>query len=134
MRSATRGTILRYDGTSWSTVTSPTTKRLRSIWAAQSFAPDTLVFGAGTFLAVGDGGTIVLNEGTGWVEETSPTSEDLDGVWAVTGGEAYAVGEERNRHPSHRGCLVERHAIHQLAIARDLGGQTARLVRGGRQR
>jgi len=77
------GTIVHYDGTSWSTVISPTVKDLRGI---DQLATDSAY-------AVGVSGTFLRWGGTAWSELTpSPTSQDMYAVSMLTDSLGYAVG------------------------------------------
>jgi hypothetical protein len=85
------GTILHYDGSSWSAMTSGTTSNLNGV----SGVP-----GYGVF-AVGDNeNTITQDIGTGtWVSQTLPnycSSSELFGVWGGTTSEVFAVGNFRS--------------------------------------
>ncbi len=75
------GTILRYDGISWTKVSSGVSKGLNGIWG-----------GASGLFAVGDGGTILTSDdGSVWKPETVGTTADLLGVSGL-GDSVYAVG------------------------------------------
>jgi trimeric autotransporter adhesin len=78
------GFIHRWNGTSWSRQSAPTTQRLNSVWAPTP----TLAF------AVGDSGTLLrtIDGGTTWNAQLSPTSSDIIGVWGISATVAYAVG------------------------------------------
>lgn len=76
------GSIFRYNGSAWATMTSPTTRTLN----------DVEVVNASTAFAVGQNGTILQWNGSTWVAHTGVTSEHLYGVWAVSASEAYVVG------------------------------------------
>ena len=68
-----QGTILHYDGATWTAMISPTTRFLRAVWGS-----------SGTdVIAVGGGGTIVRFDGTSWTAQTSGTTETLRGVWGA---------------------------------------------------
>jgi hypothetical protein len=75
------GTILRFNGTSVTKMTSPTPNHLRDV--------DGGALGA---IAVGDTGTILRFDGTTWSTMTSPTTENLHGVHVVSPASVYAVG------------------------------------------
>jgi len=74
--------IVHYNGTSWSSVTSPPSQGLVSVWAAS----------ASDAWAVGYGGAIVHYNGTSWSNVTSGTTQDLFGVWGSSGSDLWAVG------------------------------------------
>ena len=78
------GTILHYDGSNWSTVSSPTSNSLRSI--SPAWKDD--------IWAVGVSGTIIRYSGAGgWnAVSPSPTTELLNSVSTLGSGEAWAVG------------------------------------------
>jgi hypothetical protein len=77
------GTVMRYNGISWSPEASGTTVPLRSVWGAGPSGP---VF------AVGDGGTVLVNNGSGWSSQPSGTSQPLYSVWGTSGTDVFAVG------------------------------------------
>jgi hypothetical protein len=76
------GTILNYNGTSWSSQTSGTIKNLYSVWGS----------GASDVFAVGAYGTILHYNGTSWSSQTSGTTKNLYGVWGTASDNVYAVG------------------------------------------
>jgi hypothetical protein len=78
------GTILRYDGTGWSAVPSPTTDNLNGIWR----------YSASHGFAVGDSGTILHYDGLNWLTIASPTTNTLNFVWGFSDQYAYAVGDD----------------------------------------
>jgi len=61
------GTILHYNGTSWSSMDSGTSEHLNGVWGHS---------GSDVF-AVGNGGAILHYDGTSWSYMFSGTSEDL---------------------------------------------------------
>ncbi len=77
------GTILHYDGTSWSAMASPTTDNLNSIWGSSSTHA----------IAVGDNGTILHYDGLNWLEAQSNTTNNLNGIWGSSTVYAFAVGD-----------------------------------------
>jgi hypothetical protein len=80
------GRILRYDGTSWGTMSSGTTSNLYGVWGT---AYDDVY-------AVGAGGTIIHFNGTSWSPMTSGISQDLNGVWGSGASDVFAVGDGGN--------------------------------------
>lgn len=80
------GTVLHYNGSSWTVQTSATVtaEDLRSVWGSST----TDVF------AVGDGGTILhtSNGGITWLKQDSGTSSSLYGVWGSSATDIFAVG------------------------------------------
>jgi photosystem II stability/assembly factor-like uncharacterized protein len=77
------GTILRYNGTYWSPMTSGTTEHLHGVWGNS----------AGDVFAVGDNGTILRYNGTYWSPMTSSTDRNLYAVWGSSSDNVFAVGE-----------------------------------------
>lgn len=77
----TNGKIAKFDGTTWSAMTSGTTQELRGIWLESA----TVGF------AVGTNGTALKLTGSTWAATTSGTANSLNGVWS-NAGIAYAVG------------------------------------------
>jgi hypothetical protein len=76
------GTILHYDGTAWSTMSSGTTEQLYGVWGSS---------GSDVF-AVGLHGSILHYDGTGWSAMSSGTGEHLSRVWGSSGSDVFAVG------------------------------------------
>ncbi|MBT8109072.1 MAG: hypothetical protein KJP17_12590 [Gammaproteobacteria bacterium] len=81
---AKKGTIYRYDGTTWIAMSSPTNQDLRDV---------EVVDGTSAF-AVGRKGTVLRLVSGSWVTQSVPTDEDLNGVWADASGEAWAAGKD----------------------------------------
>ena len=71
-----------FRSTSWSSMTSGTTERLRSIWGSSS----------SDVFAVGGSGTILHYDGTAWSEMSSGTTEHLYNVWGSSSSDVFAVG------------------------------------------
>jgi hypothetical protein len=117
------GTILHYNGTSWSAMSSGTVQPLYGVWG--SAGNDVYAVGGGGIMlhydgstwsyinsgtintlygvwgnsandvfAVGDTGTILHYNGTSWSAMSSGTIHTLYGVWGSTGNDVYAVGGE----------------------------------------
>jgi hypothetical protein len=83
------GTILRFDGSSWSPMTSGTTNALRGLWGSSA----TRVF------AVGDNGTALAWNGSSWSPAGLPAGPaDLLDVWGAPGGEVIVAGQGVYRH------------------------------------
>jgi len=76
------GTILHYDGSSWSSMSSGTSNGLAEVWGSS---------GSDVF-AVGSWGTIVHYDGSSWSSMSSDTSHRLEGVWGSSGSDVFAVG------------------------------------------
>ncbi|MBI5546872.1 MAG: hypothetical protein HY901_23565 [Deltaproteobacteria bacterium] len=76
--------IQRYDGSSWTEVTSPSSSRF--FYGINGRSPDDI-------WAVGGFGAVIHYDGQGWsVSGVGTTGEHLRGVWAASSGEAWAVG------------------------------------------
>ncbi len=82
------GLIRHYDGSSWSTMASPVSVSLKSVWGRAY----------NDVFAVGSGGTILHYNGTQWQKMSSPTHDDLYCVWGFSqsGGPVYAGGRNGN--------------------------------------
>jgi hypothetical protein len=79
----TIGTILHYNGTTWSSVSSGTTQSLRGVWGTS----------ASDVWAVGGSGTILHYNGTSWLSVTSGTrTQTLFGTWGTSSSNVWAVG------------------------------------------
>jgi hypothetical protein len=76
------GTILHYDGNSWSEMESTVTNNLWGVWGSS---------GSNVF-AVGEGGIIIHYDGSNWSEIESGTSKWLNGIWGSSGINVFAVG------------------------------------------
>lgn len=75
------GTVLHFDGTTWSLVKSPTRKSLYGLWGASS----------NDVWAVGQGGVILHFDGTAWSSAMSPTQQALKGVWGSSSTSVWAA-------------------------------------------
>ncbi len=80
------GFIYRWNGTSWTRQTAPTTATLVSVWAAS--ATDAF--------AGGDNGVMLRYNGTAWSTMTLPTTAPILSIWGTSSSNVYAataVGE-----------------------------------------
>jgi photosystem II stability/assembly factor-like uncharacterized protein len=80
-------TILRWNGSSWGVMTTPSVPagksgRLRSVWGSS---------GSNVY-AVGDDGVILRYNGAAWAAMSSGTTNPLYGVWGTASTNVYAVG------------------------------------------
>jgi hypothetical protein len=76
------GTILHYDGSAWSAMSSGTTNELDGVWGSSS----------SDVFAVGNGGTILHYDGSEWSPMSSGTTNDLTGIWGSSPSDVFAVG------------------------------------------
>ena len=120
------GTILHYDGSVWTSMTSGVTAGLTAVWG--SSASDVFAVGDGVILhydgstwnvmgthgdyrfegvwgssssdvfAVGSGGIILHFDGSVWIPMSSCSSEYIWDIWGSTGTDVYAAGEEGILH------------------------------------
>jgi hypothetical protein len=84
------GTILHYDGSSWSAMSSGTTDLLSGVWGSSP----TDVFAVGGWWT--DSvlhGTILHYNGNAWSVMSSGTNSDLVGVWGSSPTDVFAVGD-----------------------------------------
>jgi hypothetical protein len=79
-----QGTILHYNGSDWSPMTSGTTSNLEGVWGASH----------SDVFAVGWEGTIRHYDGTTWSAMTSGTGNGLSAVWGTSPSDVFAVGWE----------------------------------------
>ena len=77
------GSVLRYDGSTWTRETSPTSLLLRAIWNG----------GPGQYFTVGERGTILRSSGTAWTPQASGTQQFLRAVWGSDPTNVYVVGD-----------------------------------------
>jgi|GEM_PF-4287960 len=77
------GTIIQYNGTIWSTMTSGIVQNIFGVWGAS---------GSDVF-AVADSGKIIQYNGVAWTQMPSPVSTRLRDVWGFSGSDVFAVGE-----------------------------------------
>src|SRR5215813_11752680 len=82
------GTILHWDGSAWTSVSSSTPTTLFGVWGS----------GASDVWAVGWAGTIVHWNGSAWATASSGTTNPLWGVWGSGASDVWAVG--------HSGTIV----------------------------
>ena len=76
------GVILHYDGTTWTSMNSGTTKWLKDIWGSSS----------SDAFAVGVLGTILHYDGASWSKMDSGTTYMLRSVWGTTSSDVFVVG------------------------------------------
>lgn len=76
------GSVLHYDGSTWTPMASVTGQVLNSIWGSS---------GSNVF-AVGENGTIIHYNGSTWNTMTSGTVETLQSVWGSSSSDVFAVG------------------------------------------
>ncbi len=79
-----KGDIFRFDGSNWSSMTSPTNEDL----------DDVEVVDTNTAFAVGEDGVVLQLSGNVWTSIGGFTGEDLNGVWAASATEVYVVGKK----------------------------------------
>jgi len=72
----TSGKILRYDGSAWTSLASPTTQTLMGV----DISPD-----GGTAVVCGTAGTVYVNSGSGWVSRQLPTTSAAYCAAALSG-------------------------------------------------
>jgi hypothetical protein len=77
------GTILHWDGTAWSAMSSGTSNSLRGVWGTSS----------SDVFALGSGGTIRHWNGTAWSAMSSGTTSVLHNVWGTSSSDVFAVGD-----------------------------------------
>ena len=77
------GTMIRFDGTQWSIVSSPSTSGLTSVWAGGS---------ASQAWASGVAGGMFYWNGLTWSKTPTPTNDDLAGVWGTSPTNVWAIG------------------------------------------
>ena len=80
------GSILHYDGNSWSAMSSGTVRNLKSVWGSSS----------SDVFAVGNEGTILHYDGTSWTAMTtaSSTSPTFFDIWGSSSSDVFAVGSQ----------------------------------------
>jgi hypothetical protein len=76
------GLILRWNGTSWSTVSSGTTQNLQAVWGTA----------ANNIYATGHQGGIFRYDGSTWAAQASGTTQRLNSVVGTSTSSLYAVG------------------------------------------
>ena len=76
------GTILKSNGTTWTSQTSNTAQAFNGVWGSS----------ATSVWAVGDGGTIMKFNGTTWSAQSSGVTENLNAVWGSDASNVWAVG------------------------------------------
>ncbi|MFC1806104.1 WD40/YVTN/BNR-like repeat-containing protein [Planctomycetota bacterium] len=78
-----KGSIVRFDGRTWTPMESGTDVDLNGIWGS----------GPKDVLVVGDGGTILHYDGVRWSPMASGTKKRLSAVWGAGPQDVFAVGE-----------------------------------------
>jgi hypothetical protein len=77
------GTIMHYNGGSWTIMDAGTSSNLYGVWGGS--ASDVFV--------VGDGGTILHYNGSSWTSMNSGTSANLHGIWGSGGSNVFVAGD-----------------------------------------
>ena len=77
------GTIVRYDGSDWSSMNSGTNQSLFGVWGNAG----------NSVFAVGSSGTTLRFNGATWWIMPSGTNRYLSAVWGTAGNNVFAVGE-----------------------------------------
>lgn len=80
--------ILRYDGATWTPMTSNSTAALFAVWGS---SPTDV-------LAVGSGGTILHYDGVTWTPQTSPTADALRAIYGTSTADVFAAGDAGAMH------------------------------------
>jgi uncharacterized protein YjdB len=75
------GFVYRWNGTTWSRITAPTTSTLKAVWMADATA---------AFIG-GDGGTLLRWDGTALSTMTVPTTSDILALWGTSRTNVYAT-------------------------------------------
>ncbi len=97
LRVADQGKIIRYNGSTWSSMTSPTAIRLRDMWGSSS----------SNVFAVGESGVILRYNGSSWSTMISPTTLTLQGVWGSASNNVFAVGGPSASSGGDRGVILK---------------------------
>jgi len=79
-----KGTILHYDGKSWTPQQSGTTQHLNAIHGTSS----------NNVFVVGDKGSVLQFDGSRWVPHGSGETRDLNGVWVASASEVFVTGDK----------------------------------------
>ena len=88
------GTILHYDGTSWTPMASGTTNWLSSVWGTS----ENNVYAVGG-LGYSENRLILQFDGSSWsVVLEEPGTYPLSGIWGTSGRNIYAVGRNQILH------------------------------------
>lgn len=77
------GAVLHFDGATWNTMASGTSRWLNAVWGSS----------AADVFAVGEGGSIIHYDGDSWSTMESGVSETLHGVYGDGPDDVYAVGD-----------------------------------------
>lgn len=77
------GTLMHFDGGTWSAVPSGVSSGLSSLWGSSS----------SDVWAVGAGGKILHYNGTSWSQVANGAANDLNWVWGIGANNVWAVGE-----------------------------------------
>lgn len=77
------GTIVHYDGSAWTSVSSPISEGINAIF----------MLSATSGWAVANNGRIIRYNGTSWTQVSSPVNDRLNAIWMVSENDGWAVGE-----------------------------------------
>jgi hypothetical protein len=81
-----------YAQTSITTITSPTTSTLNSVFVVNNVTSTSAALASLNAWAVGDGGTIAFWTGSNWTKVNSPTTMNLYSIFFVNASSGWAVG------------------------------------------
>ena len=76
------GTVLHWNGSAWSKMTTGTTAELHRVWGTS---------GSNVYVS-GAGGTLLRYDGSSWSTVTVPTSESLERIWGSSASDLYVGG------------------------------------------
>jgi hypothetical protein len=76
------GTVLHWNGSAWSKMTTGTTAELHRVWGTS---------GSNVY-ASGVGGTLLRYDGSSWSAVTVPTTESLERIWGSSASDLYVGG------------------------------------------
>ena len=111
------GTVLRYDGATWTALATGSSSQLRTVWGS---APNDV-------WAAGEGGALLHYDGTGWTPMASGVTGTIHGMWGSGAANVFAVADD----PSSGGTILQHDAaqwrvVHQTSTSlRAIHGRTA---------
>ena len=76
------GTVLHWNGSAWSRMSSGTTAELHRVWGVSS----------SNVYATGVGGTLLHYDGSSWSTVSVPTTEPLERIWGSSASDVYVGG------------------------------------------
>jgi hypothetical protein len=131
----THGLILRYDGSRWSPMQSPTDAKLRAVWVA----PDGVVYAGGSAV-IGREGIVLMHDGSSWSEVSLADPLPVDAIWGTSSSNVFVATSgwrDDDADPWERTTEILRYdgsSWSEVFVDDDSGGESFRSIWGNSDR